>query len=199
MSRQEGNTGEELHRTVEDPKSAMTEILQSHGARLLAAARRLLSDEDEARDAFQEGLLAAWRSLGSFQGRSSLSTWVHRIVVNHALERLRKMRRVEEHSIEELLPTFTDYGHHCMVPEVWVDEPGSALERTELRNLVTKSIARLPEAYRVPLLLYEIEGMEIAEIAKSLCTTANAVRIRVHRARQALKSLLEPHVTTATS
>ncbi len=172
----------------------MTEILRLHGGRMLAAARKILANEDEARDAFQDGMLAAWKSLPTFEGRSELSTWVHRIVVNHALERLRKRQRQKEQSLESLLPTYTDYGHHLESPKRWAEEPAEILQRSELCYLVNEKIARLPESYRLPLILFEIENREISEIAALLCTSNNAVRIRVHRARQALKTLLEPHV-----
>jgi RNA polymerase sigma-70 factor, ECF subfamily len=190
MPHTEGESG--FPQELGDPKDALTEVLRTHGARVLAAARQLLPDENEARDAFQEGMLAAWKALPEFEGRARLSTWVHRIVVNHALMRLRQKRRRDEQSIEDFLPTYTAYGHHCRSQTEWSEEPESLLERAETRSLVNENIARLPETYRVPLVLLEIQGMEVSEVASVLDVTPNAVRIRVHRARQALKALLEP-------
>ena len=79
-------------------------MIRSHGPRMLAVARRFMRDEDEAQDVVQEAFVAAFRSLGSFREGSLLSTWLHRIVVNAALMRLRTRRRRPEESIDELLP-----------------------------------------------------------------------------------------------
>lgn len=177
-----------------DLKSALTEVLRTHGGGFLAVARQLLPDENEARDAFQEGMLAAWQSLPSFEGRASLATWVHRIVLNHALKRLRQKKRRSVQSVDDFLPTFTAYGHYCNPQPEWSQEPDALLERAEVRAMVTNNIARLPQTYRVPLVLCEIEGMDVAEVARMLGLTENAVRIRLHRARQALKTLLEPDI-----
>lgn len=182
-----------------DPRAAMTEVLHSHGARMLAALRRLLGNEEEARDAFQDGMLAAWQSLPSFEARSQLSTWVHRIVVNHAVDSLRRKRRLEERSLDALLPSYTEYGHRLVPQREWRDGPAALVARAELREIVGESIRRLPAALRVPLVLYEIENVQISEIAALLETTENAVRIRVHRARQALKADLDPHLTETTT
>lgn len=161
---------------------------------MLAAVRRILSDPDDARDAFQEGMLSAWKSLPNYQGRASLATWVHRIVVNHALMRLRRKRRTEEQSLDALLPAFTDYGHYRSSPPSWSLEPAALLERAETRALVKECIDKLPDSYRVPLLLRDVEGMDVDVVAQMLGISGNAVKIRAHRARQALKTLLEPHL-----
>jgi RNA polymerase sigma-70 factor (ECF subfamily) len=178
--------------TNPDAKGAMTDVMRSHGPQILAAVQRLVADPDQARDAFQEGMLAAWKSLPGYQGRSTLSTWVHRVVINHALMLLRRRGRTHEQSLDDLLPSFTGYGHYLSSPPEWCEEPGTLLQREEVRSEVRQCVERLPDTYRVPLVLRDLEGMRMEEIAKLLEITVNAVKIRVHRARQALKSMLEP-------
>src|SRR5262245_1483632 len=85
---------------------AFETLVRRHGGRMLATARRLLRDDEAARDALQEAFLSACAAMDRFDGRARLSTWLHRIVINCALMRLRRQRRRQEGSIEELLPRF---------------------------------------------------------------------------------------------
>jgi RNA polymerase sigma-70 factor (ECF subfamily) len=170
---------------------AFDELLRTHSGRLLAVARRLLSNEEDARDAVQDAFLSAFRSLDRFDGQAALGTWLHRIVVNAALTKLRSRRRRPEKSIEDLLPTFLDDGHQARPARDW-PEPSAALQRQETRESVRRHIAELPEDYRVVLLLRDIEELDTDETARLLGLTTGAVKTRLHRARQALRTLLEP-------
>lgn len=172
-------------------------LVKTYGARLLSVARRLLRDEDAARDALQDGFLAAFRSFRSFKAESRLSTWLHRIVVNAALMKLRSRRRKPEESLEPLLPTFAEDGHHAQPIEPWRASPDPELqaERSELRTLLRDRIDRLPESYRAVLVLRDLEELDTAEVAELLSITEAAVKIRLHRARQALRALLAPHLS----
>jgi RNA polymerase sigma-70 factor (ECF subfamily) len=168
-------------------------LVRMYAPRLTAVARRIMNNEEDARDAVQDAFISAYRSIGSFGGDSRLSTWLHRIVVNACLMKLRSRRRKPEESIEPLLPTFLEDGHHAARFREWEDEIHGALERQERRALVRECIARLPETYRTVLLLRDIEGLDGQEVAVALGVTPNAVKIRLHRARQALRTLLDPH------
>jgi RNA polymerase sigma-70 factor, ECF subfamily len=175
-------------------------LVREHGGRLLSVARRFLRDEEEARDAVQECFLSAYRALDSFDQASRLSTWLHSIVVNACLMRLRTRRRKPEAPIEELLPQFQQDGHqvHHPTPE-WEGSAETLLARKETRAIVREATDRLPDSYRAVLLLRDIEELSTEEAARSLNVTANAVKIRLHRARQALRGLLEPHFRRAVS
>ena len=119
-----------------------------------------------------------------------LSTWLHRIVVNAALMQLRRRRRKPEQSIDELLPSFDAEGS-------WAGEgPQTAttekiLEGRDMRAMVRRCIARLPESYRVVLILRDIEELDTTETAERLGLSLNIVKVRLHRARQALRTLVE--------
>lgn len=176
-------------------EEAFERLLRSEGARMLAVARRLLQNEDEARDAVQEAFISAFRSIGRFEGGCRISTWLHRIVVNSALMKLRSRRRRPEEPIEDLLPKFREDGHQVEHPSIdWRDPADVLVERREIRELVRGSIERLPETYRNVLILRDIEELTTEEAAELLGITANAVKIRLHRARQALRTLLDPHL-----
>jgi RNA polymerase sigma-70 factor (ECF subfamily) len=171
--------------------AAFEELLRAHTGRLLAVARRLLGNEEDARDAVQDAFLSAFRSIDRFDGQAALGTWLHRIAVNAALTKLRSRRRHPERPIEELLPTFQEDGHQVRPPRDWPD-PSAALLSRETRESVRRHIDELPEEYRTVLLLRDIEGLDTEETARVLGLTPGAVKTRLHRARQALRALLEP-------
>jgi RNA polymerase sigma-70 factor (ECF subfamily) len=191
----EGQTPDDeplLSRLRAGEAAAFEELVRAETGRLLAVTRRILPTEDDARDAVQDAFLFAFRSLDRFQGQSRLSTWLHRIAVNAALMKLRTKRRKREEPIDPLLPSYLDDGHHAARFAKW-DDPTEMIERAENKALIRRLIGELPDAYRTVLLLRDIEGLDTEETAKLLETTPNAVKVRLHRARQALRTLLAPH------
>jgi RNA polymerase sigma-70 factor (ECF subfamily) len=174
-----------------DPRAYET-LVRTAAPQLLAVCRRILRNEEEARDAVQDAFVNAWKSLDRFEAGSRLSTWLHRIAVNACLMRLRSRRRRPEEPIDALLPAFLEDGHQAVAAERWVEPADVALGRKELAARVREAIDRLPETYRVVLLLRDIEGMDTAQAAEALGVTENAVKLRLHRARQALRTLLDP-------
>jgi RNA polymerase sigma-70 factor (ECF subfamily) len=106
--------------------------------------------------------------------------------------KLRVRRRRPEEPIEGLLPSFLDDGHHARHPREWRDDAFDLVAAREEREFVRSCIDALPEAYRTVLVLRDIEEMETAAVARLLGVTENLVKVRLHRARQALRTLLEP-------
>lgn len=174
-------------------EEAYRELVRRFGGRMLAVARRLLRSEDDARDAFQEACLSAFRSIEGFREGSTLATWLHRIVVNAALMRLRSAGRRPEVSLEPLLPVFDETGEHRDAVEAWSSTPEAAISRSEIRRKVRQCIDALPETYRTVLVLRDLEELDTEETAARLGVTENAVKIRLHRARQALATLIGPY------
>lgn len=166
-------------------------IVRRFGGRLIATARRMLGNDHDAEDALQEALLSAFRHVDQFAGQARLSTWLHRIVVNVALMRMRSRRARPERSIEELLPRFVEDGHWADRLAGGQEASDALLERHESRRLVRRCIAQLPETYRVVLALRDLDELDTGETAARLGITANAVKVRLHRARQALRTLIE--------
>jgi RNA polymerase sigma-70 factor (ECF subfamily) len=174
-------------------QDAFEACVRAYCTQLLIVARRILRNEEDAKDAVQEAFLAAFKDLTRFEGRSLLATWLHRIVVNAALTRLRSRQRHPEQSIEALIPHFGEDEHQVEPPALWKDLADSSSQRREARELVHKCINQLPEIYRTVLLLRDIEGLDTEETARLLDTSAGVVKTRLHRARQGLRTLLDPH------
>ncbi|MBL8875337.1 MAG: sigma-70 family RNA polymerase sigma factor [Phycisphaerae bacterium] len=160
------------------------------GGRMLAVARRILVDENESQDAVQDAFISAFRNIDKFEGNSQIATWLHRITVNACLMRLRKKRRKDEVSLEGLLPAFRADGNPAHQAGTW-RRAATGDEQAETRESIRVAIAKLPEHYRIVLVLRDIEGLDTAQTAELLETTEAAVKIRLHRARQALRELLD--------
>jgi RNA polymerase sigma-70 factor (ECF subfamily) len=175
---------------------AFDELVRLCGGRMLAVARRMVPCEADAEDAVQEAFLSAFKALDRFDGRSQLNTWMHRITVNACLMKLRSERRRPERTIESFLPTFVEDGRQTRETAAWKPDAAAGIQRGEIRDLVRAKINELPEQYRVVLMLRDIEELSTEEAAHALDMTANAVKTRLHRARQALRGLLDPHFTT---
>ena len=173
-------------------------LVRTNSARLLTVARRILRSDEDARDALQEAFISAFKALPRFEGQARLSTWLHRIVVNTALMKLRSRRRRPEEPIESLLPGYKDDGHQAIEPVEWADRADVALEKAETRAFVRARIGKLPENYRTVLLVRDIEGLTTPEAADALGISENAVKIRLHRARLALRTLIDPRLRTTS-
>jgi RNA polymerase sigma-70 factor (ECF subfamily) len=182
-----------LARMQAGDEDAFEACVRNYSGRLLLVARRILTNEEDARDAVQDAFLSAFKGIGRFQGHSRIGSWLHRIVVNAALSRLRSRQRRPELSIEDLLPHFGEGEHQIDPPAPWKVTSVAILQQQELRELVQGCISRLPETYRIVLLLRDIEGLSTEETAQMLETTIGVVKTRLHRARQALRSLLDPY------
>jgi RNA polymerase sigma-70 factor, ECF subfamily len=170
-----------------DPDAYET-VVRIHGGRLLSVARRFLPNNEDAQDAVQEAFIKAFRAIGTFEERAQLHTWLHRILVNTALMKIRSRKRRPEESIDDLLPTFQADGHQTTESRDWSD---AIFERKETATMVRQAIAQLPDHYRVVLTLRDIEERDTMETAAALGTTTTVVKVRLHRARQALRTLLD--------
>ncbi len=167
-------------------------LVRQHGGWMLAVARRIAGDAALAEDCVQEAFLAALKRIDRFERRSSLKTWLHRIVVNQTLMKLRSRKAKAEAPIDALLPAFDESA--CRIEGPWesLATPEEIYEREDRRALVQAKIAALPEGYRLVLQLRDIEELTTREVAEALGLTEANVKVRLHRARSALKKLLEP-------
>ena len=178
---------------------AFETMVRVYTPRLLAVARRLVGNDEDARDVVQDAMLSAYRSIDKFEAHSRVSTWLHRIVVNAGLMKLRTRRRKPEESIEPLLPTFREDGHYRTELPAWAAASDETAERNEMQQIVREAILNLPESYREVVVLRDIEEQDTASTAAALGITPNAVKIRLHRARQALRTQLEQHLRRGRS
>lgn len=174
--------------------AAFEEVVRLCGGQMLATARRMLGTEADALDAVQEAFLSAFRSVAAYDGSASAGAWLRRITINACLMRLRSKRRRRECSIDELLPRFTADGHR--EPEQGRYWPAGGEDR-DARVQVREAIARLDDSSREVIILRDIEGLDTREAALLLGLSESAVKSRLHRARQALRTLLSPIVRRA--
>ena len=124
--------------------------------------------------------------------RSEVKTWLHRIVVNSCLMKIRSAVRAQEQPIDQLLPQFDANGGRIEAPWSEPVAPDEALEQHQMCAIVRAKIAELPDSYRIVLLLRDIEELSTEEVAGLLGLSGAAVKVRLHRARSALKKLIEP-------
>jgi RNA polymerase sigma-70 factor (ECF subfamily) len=167
-------------------------LVREHIGWMLNLAERLLRDRGLAEDAVQEAFIQAFRGLDGFEGRSSLKTWLHRITVNAALTKLRLIKRLAEQAMDEHLPEFDQYD--CRIESPWnhLASTQEVVEKEHRRALVHEKMGKMTDSYRIILQLRDIEGYDTKEVANMIDISESNVRIRLHRARAALKALLEP-------
>jgi RNA polymerase sigma-70 factor (ECF subfamily) len=183
-----------VSRLKQGDEVAFVEVMRAYAPRLLAVARRYLGSEEDAQDALQDALLSAFRAIGRFESEARLSTWLHRITINASLMKLRSRKRSAERPIEELLPRFLSDGHRAQADGRWTMTIDTAVQSREACDVVRSCIDRLPETYRTILLLRDIDERSTEETAALLGIDPGAVKTRLHRARQALRTLLDPYM-----
>jgi RNA polymerase sigma-70 factor (ECF subfamily) len=171
-------------------EAAFAQLVREQTPALLRVTGRLLRSDPEAREAVQDAFVSAFRALPRFRGESRLGTWLYRIAINAALARLRARSQADEVSLDEWLPRFVEDGHAAEPSIPWPADAGP--ERREVRERVRAAIDRLPDSYRTVVLLRDIEELTTDEAAQALGISPGAVKVRLHRARQALRTLLDP-------
>jgi RNA polymerase sigma-70 factor, ECF subfamily len=172
---------------------AFARLVALHEGMVFNLAARLLGDPEEARDVAQEAFLQVYRTLGRFEGRSTLKTWIYRIVVNQCRNRQRWWRRRRKDRscpIDALTPAeearLVEQGPRAEGPE-------ERLERRERARVVQTALLHLSFEHRAVLLLREVEGLSCQEIGGALGLPAGTVKSRLSRARDALRSALGGH------
>ena len=168
-------------------QQACQELVDAHLRMVYALGYQLLGSHDEALDLSQEVFLRVFRTIGRFQGRASLRTWIYRIVVNSARNRHRWFQRHRMAYLVSLDAHVVDHGEPVAPSS---SSPASALDRKQTEERVRRALARLPLDQRTTLVLRELHGMRYAEIAFSLNVTVSAVKSRLSRAREALRRTL---------
>lgn len=180
-----------LERIRAGDKTACAECIDLHSAGVYRLALRMLGDPYEAEDIVQETFLNAFRTIDSFEGRSSLGTWLYRIAYNAALMRLRQKQPLyvsidpagEE---EEAAATPVQLFDWCCLPE-------EDFQSAEARSELERAIGELPEPLRAVFILRELEGLSTEETAQALDLSVANVKVRLHRARLWLRERLSDY------
>ncbi|MEW6270351.1 MAG: RNA polymerase sigma factor [Thermodesulfobacteriota bacterium] len=154
-------------------------LMRRYNQRVYRAARAVLRDDHEAEEAMQEAWVRAYTKLASFAGRARFSTWLTRIVLNHAIERDRLRRR-----------TIDPAAARGATTEAARSAEQQALDE-ELRRALERAVGELPEVFRTTLVLRAVEGLSTAETAECQEISEETVRTRLHRARELLRHDIE--------
>jgi len=176
-------------------KSALGELVQVHGAKMYGVALQFMRNEYDARDVMQDALVSIWNKIGSFEGKSAFTSWIYRVTANASLMALRKRKRREN---EVSLDAAASDDDDTPPPSLQLSDKGPLPDKVamtgELGEQVRAAIERLPEPYRVVVLLRDVEELPMEEVMEATGLSEPALKSRLHRARLALRDALLPYL-----
>lgn len=188
-------------------EAAFATLMRMYGSGMLRVAQLFVSNRSVAEEVVQEAWLGVLRGIERFEGRSSLKTWIFRIVANTAKTRgVREARSVPFSSLADAGDDATVAadrflgdqerfpGHWAVPPHSWAGLPEARLLATETMDLIRREIERLPPAQRAVLELRDVEGLSAAEVCNALELTETNGRVLLHRARAKVRAALEEHL-----
>ncbi len=167
-------------------QDAFSTLVRRHQDRAFNLAYQMVRNREDALDISQEAFARAYTSLASFKGEASFTTWLHRIVVNLAIDNLRRSRRSGTTAYDDTRALPEEQEAEPSAP----DDPAVALENKQVRALLARGIAKLPPAQRAVLVLREIEGMSYEEISRAVGCNLGTVMSRLFYARRKLQQML---------
>lgn len=178
-----------IARSQAGDRGAFDELVLANADRLYAVVLRFTADPDEAEEVMQEAFLRAWRSIARFQGRSAFFTWLYRIGINEAKRRAgRRPPPGKETSLED--------SPIDQAPD-WSEAPEVRAEQGDLRRTLEEAIRELPDSYREPLVLRDIEGLSTREAAEMMELGEAAFKSRLHRARMTVRRVIDEYYLAA--
>ena len=165
-------------------------LVEAYSARAYRLAARITGNAADAEEVVQDALWTVARKIDTFRGDSAFGSWLYRIVANAAYQKVRKLRRRAEVSLEDVLPTFGEDGAHVAAVDDWsaqVDDPARQLD---VRRALSEALDMLPARDRAAVILRDMEGVSIAELAETLSLSVPNTKSRIHRARLFLRKRL---------
>jgi RNA polymerase sigma-70 factor (ECF subfamily) len=175
----------------EDKKlSIFNDLVMKESERYYHAVFRIVRSKEDAQEVMQEGFAKAFTKYNQFEGGASLSTWVYRIMVNEALQRLRTKRRKPEEVMDPFLPKYI-FGQHAERILNWQDLPHERLEQKEFREFLIEVLNEFPEEFQAPYILKDFEQLSEKEIAETLGIPISTVKSRLHKTRLVLRKKVE--------
>lgn len=180
-----------LERIKADDPGAFEALVETYGDRVYRFGRRMCGDREDAQDILQETLIAAYRALKDLEHAGAMKTWLYRVAANACLmmRRRGKFEPDREISLEELMPAGEE-GPRAEIPDE-ADLPDRAAERGQVVERVRQAVGDLPPAYRIVLVMRDMEQLSTKEVAEALGLQESAVKMRLHRARLMVRKLLE--------
>jgi RNA polymerase sigma-70 factor (ECF subfamily) len=179
-------------RALDGDQTAFTCLIQRYEEVTFRLVLRLTGNRADAEEVLQDAMLSAFRKLRSFRRQARFSTWLYRIAVNAALMHRRAARVRRAISLEAYLPTFTRGGRHHVIDADYAAAARieSAVSSRERTRLLLDALARLPDRYRVAVVLRDLNELPSREAAAILAIDERTLRQRVHRARLMLRGYL---------
>lgn len=172
-----------ISHAVAGDSAAFSELMALHERRMYAVALRICANREDAQDCLQDAMLRIYRSLGSFKGQSSFSTWVYRITMNTCLDELRRRKSRNATSLDNLLDNGWSPSDNGNAPEKY------ALA-SEQRRVIDRAIAELPDDMRAAVVLRDVQGFSYDEIAEMLEANIGTIKSRISRGREKLRLIL---------
>jgi RNA polymerase sigma-70 factor, ECF subfamily len=172
-------------------------VTTRNNQRMFRAAWSILKHRADAEDAVQTAYLRAFAAIETFEGRSSLSTWLTRIVINEALGRKRAAKRRRAQLDGSSVTVLDDYREKLMRGSTSGTSPETEVARIQVRRLLEEAISGLPAGFRLVFVLREIEGMTVEATAEALGLKPATVKTRFLRARRRLQDALAPELSAA--
>ncbi|HUJ72888.1 MAG TPA: sigma-70 family RNA polymerase sigma factor [Verrucomicrobiae bacterium] len=176
-------------------RSALEQLIQLHGAKMYGVALQFMRNEHDAREVMQDALVSIWNKIGSFEGKSAFTSWIYRVTANAGLMALRRKKRREN---DVSLDTTSSEDDDGPVPALRLSDQGPLPDRVamtgELGEQVRAAIDRLPEPYRMVVLLRDVEELPMNEVMDATGLSEPALKSRLHRARLALREALLPYL-----
>ncbi len=179
-----------VDRAKRGDREAFATLVRRHQGRAFNVAYQMVRNREDALDISQEAFARAYTSLPTFKGEASFATWLHRIVVNLAIDSLRRKRLVGTASFDDTRAVPEAHEAELSTP----DDPATALESKQVRALLARGIAELPPAQRAVLVLREVEGMTYEEISRAVGCSLGTVMSRLFYARRRLQRVLKTHL-----
>ena len=176
-------------------ETAVHELAERYGSRIYQLALRQMKNREDAEEVTQDVLMKVYRKIGAFRGDSALSSWIYRITFNTAMSRLRTSKLARAAQQRERNRDGEDETHAARQPADWSNMPDEAVLRAQLRHAVVAAIQELPEIYRVPVVLRDIEGLSTEEASTRLRVKDQTLKSRLHRGRLLLRSRLQAFTT----
>jgi RNA polymerase sigma-70 factor (ECF subfamily) len=179
-----------VQKAIAGDSDSQDKLFAAHTARLYRTAFAMLRNKEDAEDAVQDGLCSAYAKMRSFQGRSSFSTWLTRIVINSALMSRRRKSARPEASLDEILDNQAGRLAHRFADRR--PSPEEICSVTEINGLLEEEVRRLPAEIQRTLRLREVEGLSAKEAIRALGIRESTFKSRIHRARRKVRDALQP-------
>jgi RNA polymerase sigma-70 factor (ECF subfamily) len=162
-------------------------LVDAYGSRVYRLAVRVTGNASDAEEVVQDALWTVVRKIDTFRGDSAFGSWLYRIVANAAYQKVRGRRRHPEVSLDDVLPAFHEDAEHVAPIDDWSPKVNDPCRQTEVRRALTAALDALPADARTAVVLRDVEGLSMAEVAAALGLTISNAKTRVHRARLFLR------------